>query len=111
MTGNSMDGGGALNEALYPARTDWGIRFGIFLGMVLIGISSIVVMASTHPFLGSFYGWIAMAVSSVAIGAVSGVYMERWGRKKQAEKHAEDRRSLQEEKDRQLREFMEEKGK
>ncbi|MEP6067122.1 MAG: hypothetical protein ABJ246_14885 [Paracoccaceae bacterium] len=111
MFGNSIDGAGALNEALYPDRKDWGIRFGIFLVIVLVATSSIVATTSTHPIIGSFYGWIAMAVLSVSIGVVSGVYLERWGRKKQAEKHAEIRKSLQDEKDRQLKEFMKEKGK
>ncbi|OBY27333.1 component of SufBCD complex [Leisingera sp. JC1] len=104
MAGNEMDAHSTLNDLRYP-RTDWGLRCGAFLAIILCTISVAVQLSSSSLWMYSTAGFVISIFVSCSIGAAFGFAIQRWVAKK-AEREADEFRYLRKlETERQLGEF------
>ncbi|KIC25164.1 MULTISPECIES: hypothetical protein [unclassified Leisingera] len=104
MVGNEMDAHSTLNDLRYP-RTDWGLRSGAVVAVILCTISVAVQLSRTSPLMSSTAGFVISIIVSCSIGAAFGFAIQRWVAKK-AEREADEFRDLRKlETERQLDEF------
>ena len=105
-----MDSHSTLNELKFP-RSDWGLRYGAFLALILCTISFVGVLANPGTIIASPAGFVSSIVLSCLIGAAFGFAIQRWIARRN-EREAEEIRELRRrEADRQLLELREAKQK
>ena len=104
MAGNEMDAHATLNDLKYP-RTDWGLRSGAFLAIILSTISILVILANPNTSIASPMGFFIGITLSCSIGATFGYAIQRWVALQNEKEAAEIRELGRLETERQLNEY------
>jgi len=105
-----MDAHSTLNDLKYP-RTDWGLRSGAILALILCSISVVAILANPNSLIASPAGFFIGLTLSCLTGGAFGYAIQMKIAKREAKDIAEIRELRALEVERQLREFREAKEK